>query len=74
MFEMFTNSVSLFLKGRLFRDPSHVLKQSAIGIFVTVILALGLQSLGLSVLFSVSLASFAGGLLQPWLFRNLKYA
>ena len=74
MFEMFTNSVSLFLKGRLFRDPGHVLKQSAIGIFATLFLALGLQSLGLSVLVSVSLASFAGGLLQPWLFRNLKYA
>jgi hypothetical protein len=74
MFEMFINAVSLFLKGRLFRDPSHVLKQSAIGIFATVILAIGLQNLGLSILVSVSLASFGGGLLQPWLFRNLKYA
>lgn len=74
MFEMFTNSVSLFLKGRLFRDPSHVLKQSTIGIFATLILALGLHYLGFGILVSVSLASFAGGLLQPWLFRNLKYA
>ena len=61
MWDMFLNSMKLFFKGKLFREPKQVLRQWLIGLAVAVVKLVLLVSLGV-------------GALQPWLFRNLKYA
>ena len=74
MFEMFKNSVTLFLQGRLFQDLGSVIRQVVIGVVIALILAVALAKLGLSLLLAVVLASFIAGVIQPFLFKNLKYA
>ena len=61
MWDMFLNSMKLFFKGKLFRESKQVLRQWLIGLAVAVVKL-------------VLLVSLAVGALQPWLFRNLKYA
>jgi hypothetical protein len=74
MWDMFGNSVKLFLTGKLFREPRAVLRQWVIGcamaIGVLLLLVLGGAPVGFAVLAS---ALVAGGM-QPFLFKNLKYA
>lgn len=74
MWGMFQNSLTLFLKGKLFREPAQVLKQWSIGLVVAVVLLIGLAKVGVALWLAVVLASFGVGALQPWLFRHLKYA
>ena len=38
MWEMFTNSMQMFIKGKLFRDNKLVVMQGAIGVVVAIIL------------------------------------
>ena len=73
MVEMFKSSVSLFFRGKLFRDNAAVLKQWLIGFVVTllVLLVVGWFS---SACIGVAVASVVGGAIQPYLFKDLKYA
>jgi len=73
MFEMFMNSVTLFLKGKLFQDHKAVFTKMSIGIGITAIIAIILTKLGLSSWIAIGLAAFIGGALQPYLFKDLKY-
>ena len=73
MWDMFSNSFRLFLKGKLFRDPRAVLKQWLVGFAATLIVVLALKFAGLPLWLAVAIASLAGGALQPYLFRDLKY-
>jgi len=73
MWSMFVNSLALFLKGRLFRDPRQVLRQWAIGFAVTLVLVVVLAKIGVPIWLAVAFAALAGGALQPWLFKDLKY-
>ena len=73
MWSMFVNSMTLFFKGRLFRDPRQVLRQWAIGFGVTLVVVLVLAKAGLPIWLAVALAAITGGALQPWLFKDLKY-
>ena len=74
MFDMFKSSVTLFLQGRLFQDVGSVLRQIIIGIIITIVVFIALHFLSSSLWLSIVIASFIGGLIQPFLFKNLKYA
>lgn len=74
MWGMFLNSLTLFFKGKLFREPGQVLKQWLIGLVVATLGLLVLVKLGVALCLAVVLVALGAGALQPWLFRNLKYA
>ena len=73
MFDKFMNSVKLFFAGKLFRDNRDVLTQwlKGFGVCLALLLALGWF---VSPLVGVIVASVIGGLIQPVLFKDLKYA
>lgn len=73
MFDMFKNSIVLFMRGKLFQDMSAALRQGAIGIAVTALACILLAMLGVPLLISVLIAALLGGGLQPYLFKDLKY-
>ncbi len=74
MLDMFKNSATLFLQGRLFQDLSSVLRQLAIGIVIAVVLLVVLVKLGLSVGLAAIISAAITGAVQPYLFKDLKYA
>ena len=74
MWDMFLNSMKLFFKGKLFREPKQVLRQWLIDLAVALVALVFLVKLGVTMWLSVLLVSLGVGALQPWLFRNLKYA
>lgn len=74
MWDMFTNSLKLFLKGKLFREPLSVLRQWLIGFVVALVVLVALAKLGVPLWLSVAVTALLTGVLQPFLFKNLKYA
>ena len=74
MWDMFLNSLKLFFKGKLFREPLQVARQWAIGFGTAVVLLPVLVKLGAPLWLAVIVVALCTGALQPWLFRNLKYA
>ena len=74
MWEMFSNSLRLFLKGKLFREPKMVARQWLIGLAFTFVVLVALAKAGVPLWLAVLAASLGGGALQPLLFKNLKYA
>lgn len=74
MWDLFMNSMRLFFKGKLFREPAQVLLQWLIGMLVAMLALLLLVQLGVALWLAVVLVALGTGALQPWLFRNLKYA
>jgi hypothetical protein len=73
MFDMFMHSVVLFLRGKLFQKPAHVVRQAAIGVVATALSCVILVKLFGVVWLAVLVSALAGGALQPLLFKNLKY-
>lgn len=73
MWDMFTNSLRLFLKGKLFREPRMVLRQWAIGAAITLLVFVVLAKAGVPMWAAVLVASVGGGAIQPFLFKDLKY-
>jgi hypothetical protein len=74
MWESFTNAATLFFKGKLFRDFNDVIKRTLIGNAVALVLLVVLAKLGLPLWVVILIASVVAGALQPWLFKDLKYA
>lgn len=74
MWDLFLNSSKLFFKGKLFREPGAVLRQWLIGSVATLVLLLVMTKIGLPLWLALLIASVGGGALQPWLFKDLKYA
>lgn len=74
MWDMFINSAQLFLKGKLFRDLNQVILKGAIGIIIGAVLLVVLAKVGLPVWLSAAVAGLVSGALQPYLFKDLKYA
>jgi hypothetical protein len=70
---MFWHSALLFLRGKLFQNPMHVVRQSAIGAGITAISCVTIAKLLGTVWLAVLISALIGGALQPWLFKNLKY-
>lgn len=73
MVDMFWNSVVLFFKGRLFHDLRKVMLLAGLGMGITAGAVILLTKVGLALWLAVMGAGFLGGLLQPRLFRDLKY-
>jgi hypothetical protein len=73
MWEMGFSSIKLFLRGKLFASLPHALGFALVGVLVTAILFVVLARVGLPVLAAGPIAAFGGGLLQPRLYKNLKY-
>jgi uncharacterized membrane protein YccC len=74
MWDMFSNSLRLFLKGKLFREPRAVIRQWLIGFVISLLAVVVLVKLGTPTWSAVVLVALGAGLLQPFLFKNLKYA
>jgi hypothetical protein len=73
MWEMAITSIGLFFRGKLFANPAQVYRQIAIGVLATAIVLFVLAAIGVSVWFAALVAGFAGGVLQPYLFKDLRY-
>jgi hypothetical protein len=74
MWEMAVTSIKLFLAGRLFQHPWLVVRKSAIGALLTGVLLIALTLLAqMPLLAAAGLTGLLGGILQPYLFRDLKY-
>jgi hypothetical protein len=74
MWDMFSNSLRLFVKGKLFREPGAVFRQWLIGFGVSLVTFVALVKLGVPLWIAVTVVSLSTGALQPYLFKNLKYA
>jgi hypothetical protein len=74
MWDMFGNSLQLFVKGKLFREPGAVFRQWLIGFGVSLAAVVVLAKLSVPLWIAVALVALAAGVLQPYLFKNLKYA
>jgi hypothetical protein len=72
VFQMFTSSVQLFLRGKLFQDRRQVFSQWLKGFLLTLGLLLVVGWM-FDPLMGVVLGSLVGGALQPYLFKDLKY-
>ncbi|MGA2551942.1 MAG: hypothetical protein ABSF50_17480 [Burkholderiaceae bacterium] len=73
MWAMFLNYLRLFVKGKLFRNPREVLNRWLIGAAVALLLVIVMAKAGLPLGLAVVGSAFFAGLLQPWLFKDLKY-
>ncbi|HKJ62769.1 MAG TPA: hypothetical protein VKA94_12390 [Hyphomicrobiales bacterium] len=81
MFEMAKHSMVLFFRGKLFKDSAKAYRKiMGCTIFTAIILIvifLFMNSIGLAdkaIWIASAIAGFAGGLMQPYFFRDLKYA
>ena len=74
MLDMALSSIGLFLRGKLFADPGKALTQVVIGTVATLLLFLiSVKLLAVPLWLAAVFAGFAGGALQPYLFKDLKY-
>jgi hypothetical protein len=73
MLDTFMHSVTLFMQGKLFKEPKKAYTQMAIGSAVTLVVFLFAAWIS-SVVWGAIIAGLVGGAIQPWLFRDLKYA
>ncbi|MDQ7051270.1 MAG: hypothetical protein Q9M92_17785 [Enterobacterales bacterium] len=73
MFDMLLNSITLFMKGKLFQDLGSLSIKLSIGIIVTAVICFAAFKLGLNIWFAIAIASIVGGAIQPYLFKDLKY-
>jgi membrane associated rhomboid family serine protease len=74
MWDLFANSLRLFFKGKLFREPRAMFRQWLIGFAAALVAVVLLAKLGVPLWGSVAAAALVAGVLQPYLFKNLKYA
>jgi len=73
MWDMFVNSMIMFLKGKLFRDHQLVMRQGAIGIVVAIVLIVVLGKFVLPMWAAAMVGGVVSGGLMPYLFKDLKY-
>jgi hypothetical protein len=74
MWDMFSNAVTLFARGKLFRDFNQVVKQTLIGNLIAFVLVVALAKIGLPLWAAVVVSGLISGAAQPYLFKDLKYA
>ena len=70
---MFVDSFKLFLKGKLFRDPLAVLMQWLVGFVVALLAVLVMAAADMPLWLTITIAAFGTGVLQPYLFRDMKF-
>jgi len=74
MWRAFLDTVALFLKGKLFRDVKMVIRQALIGNAIAAALVIGLAKIGIPLFLAIIVGAVVSGAMQPWLFKDLKYA
>lgn len=74
MWDMAKNSIILFFRGKLFAEPGKAMTQLAIGILITAAVFVAMAKIGAPLWLAALIAALVGGLLQPFLFRNLRFA
>jgi hypothetical protein len=74
MWSMAQNSITLFFRGKLFADPNMAMRQLALGVCVTTLVLIVLAEVGAPLWLAALVAGLAGGALQPYLFRDRRYA
>lgn len=73
MWEMFLQSASLFLRGKMFRDPKQVFTRSIIGVSIGAILLIVLGKFVFPLWAAAGVAGVVTGAMMPYLFKDLKY-
>ncbi len=73
MWEIAINAITLLLRGKLFADPGKVYRQMAVGATATVVVLIGAVKLGAPLWIAALVAGLSGGLLQPFLLKDLRY-
>jgi len=73
MWSMAMSSITLFFQGKLFAQPGLVFRQLAIGVAITALVLIIAAKVGVPLLLAAALAGLIGGVLQPCLFKDLKY-
>lgn len=73
MFETVLGSARLFFQGKLFKDTPQAMRLLLLGAMVSAVVTVAV-ALVLPVWAAGPAGGFAGGLLQPWLYRNIRYA
>jgi hypothetical protein len=73
MWDMLGSSFHLFLKGKLFREPGAAFRQWLIGFALSAVAVVILVKMAAPVWLTIIVVALAGGALQPFLFKNLKY-
>jgi hypothetical protein len=72
MFHTFLSSVVAFLRGKLFQSTGQFVTRGLTGV-VLVLAAVFVLNVFLPLWLAVVASGFLGGIVQPWLFRDLKY-
>jgi len=73
MWETGLISIGLFLRGKLFASLSQALGLAVLGMLLTALVFVVAIKLGAPLLVATPVVAFAGGMLQPRLYKNLKY-
>jgi hypothetical protein len=73
MWDMAKSALTLFFRGQLFADPKRAYGLLIAGIIFTAMFCIALTVAGLPVWAAVFLAGFAGGALQPFLFKKIRF-
>lgn len=73
MWGMTQHSIALFFRGKLFAEKAKVYRQLLIGVLVTAAVLVAAAKLGAPIWLAAPTAALIGGILQPYLFRNLRY-
>ena len=71
--QLFSDTIELLLKGRLFRDAGFVLRQGVIGVIIAAVLLWVMVKVGMSVTIAVLATAVLSGLIQPYLFKDIKF-
>jgi hypothetical protein len=73
MIDMFLNSVVLFFKGKLFQNQHMALLRSTVSALVAAGVCVILALVGVPLALAIIIAAVAGGVMQPFLFKDLRY-
>lgn len=74
MWELAKGSMVMFLQGKLFASAKQAYGLMAVGALLTaLVFVAATRLLHVPILAAAPLCAFAGGLLQPRLYKNLKY-
>ena len=74
MLDSLSDVFTLFIRGKLFRDFGNVVQQTLIGNFLAAVILIVLAKSGIPLWVDISVASIVAGAMQPWLFKDIKFA
>ena len=73
MLDMVRSSVVLFFQGKLFHETGKVVRLGAICAGLSALIIVVLAQFCVPCIAAAAVGCFAGGALQPYLFKNLRY-